>query len=100
MRQVNLLIINREEERIELNHELNKTKKMKAKINFNANSCQTWFSNNLTFKSIALIALVWFNFQTPVQAQETATVTYTKPSWFFGVAGELILIFIGVQLVN
>jgi outer membrane protein OmpA-like peptidoglycan-associated protein len=57
--------------------------KMKAKNNFNENSCQTWFPN-LTLKSILLIALVWFNIQTPVQAQE---VQYTKPSWWFGVAG-------------
>lgn len=56
---------------------------MKAKINFNEDSCQTWFPN-LTLKSILIIALVWFNIQTPVQAQE---VTYTKPSWWFGVAG-------------
>lgn len=57
---------------------------MKAKINLKESSCQTWLSNNLTFKSIALIALVWFNIQTSVQAQE---VKYTKPSWWFGVAG-------------
>ena len=56
---------------------------MKAKNNFNENSCQKWFPN-LTLKSILLIALVWFNIQTPVQAQE---VQYTKPSWYFGVAG-------------
>ena len=56
---------------------------MKAKSNFKENSCQTWFPN-LTLKSILIIALVWFNIQTPVQAQE---VTYTKPSWWFGVAG-------------
>ncbi|TRX20965.1 OmpA family protein [Flavobacterium franklandianum] len=56
---------------------------MKAKNNFNENSCQTWFPN-LTLKSILLIALVWFNIQTPAQAQE---VQYTKPSWWFGVAG-------------
>lgn len=56
---------------------------MKAKNNSNENSCQTWFPN-LTLKSILLVALVWFNIQTPVQAQE---VQYTKPSWWFGVAG-------------
>jgi outer membrane protein OmpA-like peptidoglycan-associated protein len=56
---------------------------MKAKNNFNENSCQTWFPN-LTLKSILLIVLLWFNVQTPVQAQE---VQYTKPSWWFGVAG-------------
>jgi len=30
------------------------------------------------------VALVWLSIQTPVQAQE---VQYTKPSWWFGVAG-------------
>lgn len=57
---------------------------MKAKSNFKENSCQTWFPNNLALKSILIIALVWFNIQTPVQAQE---VNYTKPTWWFGVAG-------------
>lgn len=56
---------------------------MKAKNNFKENSCQTWFPN-LALKSILLVALVWFNFQTPVQAQE---LQYTRPSWWFGVAG-------------
>lgn len=56
--------------------------KMKAKNNFNENSCQTWFSN-LTLKSIVLIALVWFTVQTPVQAQEQQ---YTRPSWWFGIS--------------
>jgi outer membrane protein OmpA-like peptidoglycan-associated protein len=57
---------------------------MKAKNNFNEDSCQTWFPSR-SLKSIVLIALVWFNLQTPVQAQEVQQ--YTKPSWFFGVAG-------------
>ena len=56
---------------------------MKAKNNFNENSCQTWFPN-LTLKSILLIALVWFNIQTPVQAQQEQR--YTRPSWWFGIA--------------
>lgn len=57
---------------------------MKAKNNFNENSCQTWFSN-LTLKSILLVILVWFNVQNSViHSQE---VQYTKPSWWFGVAG-------------
>lgn len=62
----------------------NKNKKMKAKTNFKKDSCMTWFPNNRTLKSIVIIALVWFNIQTPVQAQE---LQYTKPSWWFGVAG-------------
>lgn len=57
---------------------------MKAKNNFNENSCQTWFPN-ITLKSILLIILVWFNVQNSViHSQE---VQYTKPSWWFGVAG-------------
>ncbi len=56
---------------------------MKAKTNFIVDSCKTWFPN-FTLKSIVLIALVGFNIQTPIQAQETQ---YTKPSWWFGVAG-------------
>lgn len=55
---------------------------MKAKNNFNENSCQTWFPE-LTLKSILLIGLVWFNLQTPVQAQEQQ---YTRPSWWFGIS--------------
>lgn len=56
---------------------------MKAKNNFNKNSCQTWFPS-LTLKSILLIALVWFNIQTPVQAQQEQR--FTRPSWWFGIS--------------
>jgi len=56
---------------------------MRAKTNFNEDSCQTWFPS-LTLKSIVLIALVWFNIQTPVQAQQEQR--YTRPSWWFGIA--------------
>jgi hypothetical protein len=34
-----------------------------------------------------MIALAWLSFQTSVQAQETIEVKYSKPSWYFGVAG-------------
>lgn len=57
---------------------------MKAKANFKEGLCSTFSPNNLTLKSIVIVALVWFSIQTPIQAQE---VTYTRPSWFFGVAG-------------
>lgn len=60
-----------------------KKQKMKAKNKFNENLCQMGFSK-LILKSILLIGLVWFNLQTPIQAQE---VQYTKPSWWFGLAG-------------
>ncbi|MFV5687933.1 OmpA family protein [Flavobacterium sp. ZT3R25] len=60
---------------------------MKTKTNFKMGSCVTWSHNNLTVKSIAIIALGWLSMQTPVQAQQTIEVKYTKPSWYFGVAG-------------
>ena len=57
---------------------------MKAKTNFKRGLyIITLFPNNLTFKSMLTIALVWLSIPTPVQAQE---VQYTKPSWWFGVA--------------
>ena len=60
---------------------------MKIKTNFKMGSCVAWSHNNLTIKSIAIIALGWLSIQTPVQAQQTIEVKYTKPSWYFGVAG-------------
>lgn len=59
---------------------------MKAKTNFKRGLYSiTLFPNNLTFKSMLTIALVWLSIPTPVQAQE---VQYTKPSWWFGVRGS------------
>lgn len=40
--------------------------------------------NIISLKSLLLLSLFWLTMQTPVQAQE---VKYTRPSWFFGVAG-------------
>lgn len=60
---------------------------MKTKTNFKIESCLAWSSNKLTIKSIALIALGWLSTPNPVQAQQTIEVKYTKPSWYFGVAG-------------
>ncbi|MFV5699335.1 OmpA family protein [Flavobacterium sp. ZT3R17] len=60
---------------------------MKTKTNFKTGSCIAWSSNKLTIKSIAIIALGWLSIQTPVQSQETQVIKYTKPSWYFGVAG-------------
>ena len=57
---------------------------MKNINNFKMGSCMTWYLNNLPIKSLIILALVWLNIQTPVQAQE---IQYTKPSWWFGVAG-------------
>ena len=60
---------------------------MKSKTKYNEKLCAAWSTNNLTIKSAAIIALSWLSFQTSVQAQETLEVKYTKPSWYFGVAG-------------
>jgi outer membrane protein OmpA-like peptidoglycan-associated protein len=57
---------------------------MKAKINFKPELCMTSTPNNLSFKSLFLLTLLWASVQTPVQAQD---IKYTKPSWYFGVAG-------------
>ncbi|MFE3847768.1 OmpA family protein [Flavobacterium sp. LB3P45] len=60
---------------------------MKSKNIYNETSFISLSPNKLTIKSVALIALSLLSFQTAVQAQETLPVKYTKPSWFFGVAG-------------
>jgi outer membrane protein OmpA-like peptidoglycan-associated protein/opacity protein-like surface antigen len=60
---------------------------MKSKTKYNEKPSAAWSPNNLTIKSAAIIALSWLSFQTPVQAQEAQAIKYTKPSWFFGVAG-------------
>ena len=57
---------------------------MKAIFNFNEMPSSTKISNRYAFKSILIIALVWFNGMSTIQAQKTE---YTKPSWWFGVAG-------------
>jgi outer membrane protein OmpA-like peptidoglycan-associated protein len=60
---------------------------MKSKNKYNEKPSAAWSPNNLTLKSVAIIALSWLSFQTSVEAQETLEVKYTKPSWYFGVAG-------------
>lgn len=55
--------------------------------NFKKGLRQAWSPNNLPLKSLLVVSLTWLSVQTPVQAQETQTIKYTKPSWFFGVAG-------------
>ncbi|WP_413998532.1 outer membrane beta-barrel protein [Flavobacterium sp. W1B] len=59
---------------------------MNIKNNSKEGSYLVWSSNNLTIKSVAIIALSLLSFQTAVNAQETQVVKYTKPSWFFGAA--------------
>jgi outer membrane protein OmpA-like peptidoglycan-associated protein len=57
---------------------------MKATINLNEKPSLTRISNRYAFKSLLIFALICFNGFSPIQAQE---VRYTKPSWWFGVAG-------------
>ena len=57
---------------------------MKATINFTETPSPTRISTRYAFKSILMIALVCSNAMSTIQAQE---VRYTKPSWWFGVAG-------------
>lgn len=56
---------------------------MKATFNFNEIPSSTKISNRYAFRNILIIALVWFNGMSTIQAQE---VRYTEPSWWFGVA--------------
>lgn len=60
---------------------------MNIKTNFKKGLRVTWSPNNLPIKSFVLIALAWLSIQAPIQAQETQVIKYTKPSWYFGVAG-------------
>lgn len=60
---------------------------MKSKNIYNETSLISLSPNKLTIKSVAIIALSWLSFQTPVHAQETQAIKYAKPSWYFGVAG-------------
>ena len=57
---------------------------MKATINIIETPSPTRISTHYAFKSILIIALVCSNAMSTIQAQE---VRYTKPSWWFGVAG-------------
>jgi outer membrane protein OmpA-like peptidoglycan-associated protein len=57
---------------------------MKTKINLIKESRMAWFPNNLTLKSLLLAVVILTGLQLPLHAQE---VKYTKPSWWFGVAG-------------
>jgi outer membrane protein OmpA-like peptidoglycan-associated protein len=56
---------------------------MKAKIIFKQGSRSAWSPYNLTIKSLILSAFILTGIQTTLQAQDQ----YTKPSWWFGVAG-------------
>jgi len=57
---------------------------MKTKINFKRESRLACFPFSRALKSLLFSALILTGIQLPVQAQE---IQYTKPSWWFGVAG-------------
>ncbi len=57
---------------------------MKLKTNFEKGSRKAWSPFSLVIKSLFIGALILTGIQASVQAQETQ---YTKPSWFFGLAG-------------
>jgi outer membrane protein OmpA-like peptidoglycan-associated protein len=57
---------------------------MKTKINFEKEPRKAWFSNSLTIKTLLFSVVILTGMQLPAHAQE---VQYTKPSWWFGVAG-------------
>jgi outer membrane protein OmpA-like peptidoglycan-associated protein len=57
---------------------------MKNNIIFKKESCMTCIPINPSLKSLLLLTVLWLGVQMPAQAQE---INYTKPSWFFGVAG-------------
>ncbi|MFV8343016.1 OmpA family protein [Flavobacterium sp. XS2P39] len=60
---------------------------MNIKTNLKKGLRQAWSPNNLPIKSLLVVSLTWLSVQSPVQAQEAQAIKYTKPSWFFGVAG-------------
>ena len=53
-------------------------------INYKKESRLAWFPYGLTFKSLIISTFILTGIQSSLQAQE---VHYTKPSWYFGVAG-------------
>jgi outer membrane protein OmpA-like peptidoglycan-associated protein len=57
---------------------------MKTNISFKTNRYIKQFSDKTLFNRFLLFTLLCLSAQTTVQAQE---IYYTKPSWFFGVAG-------------
>lgn len=60
---------------------------MKSIINFKKGSRIARFPYNLTFKSIIVGTLMLTAIHSPLQAQEVQEAKFTKPSWWFGVAG-------------
>jgi outer membrane protein OmpA-like peptidoglycan-associated protein len=60
---------------------------MNIKTNLKKGLRLAWSPNNVPVKGILLASLTWLSFQNTLQAQQTIEVKYTKPSWYFGVAG-------------
>jgi outer membrane protein OmpA-like peptidoglycan-associated protein len=57
---------------------------MKPKFNLRKRSCSVWSPYNLIAKGVVIGAFMLVGMQISVQAQDTQ---YTRPSWWFGVAG-------------
>ncbi|MCX6236661.1 MAG: OmpA family protein [Bacteroidia bacterium] len=57
---------------------------MKSRTSLKKGSRLTWSPYGLTIKSLIISALILAGIQSSLQAQE---VQFTKPSWYFGVAG-------------
>src|SRR5665647_1249576 len=57
---------------------------MKSRTNFKKESRLAWFPYRLAVKSLIISALILTGIQASVQAQD---VKFTRPSWYFGVAG-------------
>lgn len=60
---------------------------MKSTINLKQRSRLAWSPYNVSIKGLLLGALIFAGIQAPLQAQEVKDVQYTRPSWYFGVAG-------------
>lgn len=60
---------------------------MKPIINSTQRSRKAWSPYSLSIKGLLLGALIFTGLQTTVLAQDAKDVQYTKPSWYFGVAG-------------
>src|ERR1035437_6302254 len=57
---------------------------MKSRTSFNKGSRSAWSLYGLTVKSLIISTLIFTGIQSSLQAQE---VQFSKPSWYFGVAG-------------
>ena len=60
---------------------------MNSKTNLKKGNPKVGFLKNLPIKSLALIAFAVLSIHEPMQAQEAPVIKYTKPSWYFGIAG-------------